>query len=58
MAMEVRRNKQQSGLFHSKYECAIYKYRAIPLTGEQERIKTAAPAPSLSATTFSIMWRP
>lgn len=56
--MEVRRNKQQSGLFHSKYECAIYKYRAIPLTGEQERIKTAAPAPSLSATTFSIMWRP
>jgi len=26
---------------------------ALPLTGEQERIKTAAPAPSLSATTHT-----
>jgi len=30
----------------------------IPPTGAQERTKTAAPTPSLSATMLSIMWRP
>lgn len=35
----------------------LYKNR-LPVTGAQERIKTADPIPSLSATTLSMVCRP
>ena len=34
------------------------KKKKLPHMGAQERIKTAEPTPSLSATTFSIEWSP
>lgn len=47
--IEIKRKLKQNQEFRRN------SHRELPLTGAQERIKTAAPTPSLSATTLSMV---